>query len=458
MNILAADFGTSSIKGGIINERGELLEWHRVGLLERDGADTESWDPAHWTDGLRELVARLDIVPDGIALSGHGPSLVALDERDRPVFPPMLWLSSPRSLVAGQPSFYLPKVSAVRRDKASDFERVRRFFSFPEYLNYFLGGDAVTICPHDEFRPYIWDEAGLEAYEVDASLFPPQVGIGERIGSVSRKGSQESGLPAGLAIYSAGSDFLMSLLGTGTVEPGLTCDRAGTSEGINHCADRWLESKSLRTLPHVVPGFYNVAGILASSGRIFEWYRDVTGQNGTGYVDMLRRIVELPHDADVPFFFPSLHKGAVWEFAGGGFSLLEAFHGPVELGRAVVEAIAFAVRGLIEDIESLGVTVSELRGSGGQARNLPWLQMKADVTGRPISVPAIVDAELTGCAACAFAAEGYFVDHVAASRALVRIAETVEPRPVEHRVFSEKFQRYVTYRDKMAEIAKEIRP
>jgi xylulokinase len=198
----------------------------------------------------------------------------------------------------------------------------------------------------------------------------------------------------------------------------------------------------LRTLPHLIRGRYNIAGILASSGRVFEWFRHISGQDRYTYEEMLKNITELPHNEDRPFFFPSLHTGATWEFAGGAFFYLQPFHTPMHLGRAVVEAIGFGIRDHIETLEERGCPVTTMVTSGGQARNALWIQMKADITGKKISVPRIVDAELLGDACAGVTALGLFPTLSDASRGLLRIERTFSPSPGEHEAFTRSYEAY----------------
>ena len=108
----------------------------------------------------------------------------------------------------------------------------------------------------------------------------------------------------------------MALLGAGAVTPGTVCDRAGTSEGINYCSCSKADYPGLRCLPHIIRGYYNVSAILTSSGRIFEWFRRISGQEKLGYRELLAEIQKaFLSDSDL-YFFPSLKKGAVWEFSG----------------------------------------------------------------------------------------------------------------------------------------------
>ncbi|HUX14366.1 MAG TPA: FGGY-family carbohydrate kinase, partial [Spirochaetia bacterium] len=350
----------------------------------------------------------------------------------------------------------LPKAAWLRAHRPADFERVRTFISCPEYIAFVLTGEAATVSPSDEFAPYMWTSDSIDAYRLDAELFPPFIRPGDTVGSTGTGSRNTFGLPAGIPVYVGGPDFLMSLLGTATVRDGRTCDRAGTSEGINACSAGAVDDPRVRCLPHVIPGLYNNAGILSSTGRMFEWFRDISGQTQESYDLMLRNISRLDRARDVPWFFPSLHQGASWEFSRGMFIGLGAMHGRVEMGRAVVESIGFSVREAVEILEENDLTVDEIRACGGQAKNHTWNQMKADITGKPLLVPQVEDAELVGNAAVGFFGLGLFETLSDAAERLVRFKAEYSPHPDEHARFTERYQRYREVYDRLRKALRDV--
>jgi xylulokinase len=138
----------------------------------------------------------------------------------------------------------------------------------------------------------------------------------------------------------------------------------------------------------------------------------------------------------------------VWEFSGGAFTGLEAEHGAAEMGRAVVHSVGFGIRNLIETLEHKGCRISALRVSGGQGRNPVWNQMKADMTGKRIEIPEIIDAELTGGAIAAFSAlDGIGLAETAAR--LVRIEEVFVPDDAYAAQYLEEYREYERICEKM---------
>jgi xylulokinase len=445
--ILAVDIGTTAMKGGLVSSEGELVAYHRVTYWEKTRQDYHAWDPGVWVEALREIVASVGGYQriSAVAVSGQGPTVIPVDSDGKVLFYALLWMDKRNLRQEGTKSFFLPKIAWFRENHPDLYEKTKWFLSCAEYLNFFLTGEARTITPSKEFIPYIWHSDDSAKYGLDLAKLPPFATMTEAVGSVTEHSSTFTGIPAGVPVVAAGSDFLVALLGAGAVEPGRTCDRAGTSEGINHCATAPLADKRLRTLPHAIDGLYNISGILSSTGRLFEWLRRITGQSDRSYREILQEIENLPLERSRPYFFPSFEKNGDFEFARGGFLELHPDHTRDDMGRAVVESIAFGIRRVLETMESNGLAIDELRVSGGQARNVIWNQLKADITGKRILVPEIEDAELLGSAACALVRQGEFGSLREASGALVKVRAVFNPRAVRHQAYNGLYESYRKY-------------
>lgn len=442
--VIALDIGTSSLKGGVIDPRGKLINWIRVPLDGGNNGPLETQPAEMWLNAMRTAFSKL---PEGrrasaLVISGNGPTIVPVDASGSAVDEASLWLNKHDIRLPEQPSFFLPKVAWIAKEKPDIYRKTRWFLGCPEYLSYMLTGEAAMFSPSEEFAPYMWENAGIDAYELDRRKFPRAVRTGNILGTVRSGAAEDMGLPADIPVVAAGADFLMALIGTAVTVPGRTCDRAGTSEGINCCVDHKIAHSNLRCLPHAVEGLYNIAGILASTGRIFEWFRKFSGQENRDYYEMLADIAELKWSRDLPHFYPSLHRAEVWEFSRGVFSDLEAHHGSAEMGRAVVSSIGFAIRDLIETLEKQGCDIGTLRISGGQGRNTIWNQMKSDIIGKVIEVPHIIDAELAGNAAAAFFALGFFGSITGAAEKMVHIDRSFEPDMENYHRFTEEYTDY----------------
>ncbi len=447
--VLSIDIGTSSMKGGVISLDGELYTFGRVPLADTGQNNFLDWDGLIWNRALKNLIQnlsnklplkQLDI--KAVVVSGNGPTLVPLGDDGQLNGFSHLWLDKREKRIPGQKSFFLPAAAWIKENQPEIYDKTKYFLGCPEYISYILTGNSAGFTANSDFDPYIWTKDGIDTYQLDSDKFPDLVNIGEAIGLVTKEAEITTGITKGLPVYAGGSDFIMAILGTGTVVPGRTCDRAGTSEGINYCSEFSVENERIRTLPHVIDGLYNAAGILSSTGAIFEWFRRISGQKNKPYSEMMDEIKQIKHEQNIPGFYPSLHKGEVWEFSGGLFVGLEAFHGPVEMGRAVTTAIAYGVRDLVETLERNNCPIESLRVSGGQGRSSIWNQMKADVTGKIIEIPSVIDTELMGNACTGLKSTGFFATLSEASESMVKIVRSHTPDRLEHRKYNDGYNFY----------------
>jgi xylulokinase len=156
----------------------------------------------------------------------------------------------------------------------------------------------------------------------------------------------------------------------------------------------------------------------------------------------------LPGPADVPDFFPSLKDGGLWEFSGGMLIGLEPDMDRFQLGRAVLEAIGYALKKGLEILENETGPIRKFVTVGGQAKSQLWNQMKADMLGCPVEVPRVADAELLGGVMVFLTGQGIYSSLMEASKKLYSTREIVKPGEREY--YDKKFIRY-------GELATEIR-
>ena len=447
--VLSIDVGTSAMKGGVISLAGELLSFSRLVLADTSRNDFLEWDGLIWNRTLKKLIQTLSKKTPlkqfdirAVVVSGNGPTIVPVGFSGELVGKSHLWMDKREKRIPSQKSFFLPAVSWIKENNPDIYEKTKSFLGCPEYISYILTGVFSGFTATKEFDPFIWTNDGIDAYDLDRDKFPELARIGMPLGPVTEEAESTTGIPHGLPVFAGGSDFIMAILGTGAVVPGRTCDRAGTSEGINYCSDIPIENDRIRTLPHVIDGYYNAAGILSSTGAIFEWFRRISGQKDKSYSDMMNEIREINHNQDIPGFYPSLHRGEVWEFSGGLFVGLEVDHGSAEMGRAVTNAIAYGVRDLVETLERNSCPIESLRVSGGQGRSMVWNQMKADVTGKQIEIPSVIDTELMGNACAGFTAAGFFTSLQESAESLVKIIKIHTPDRIEHEKYNEGYNFY----------------
>ena len=357
MYALCLDIGTSSLKGAVISSCGKLVSDGRIYYKEG----------VVWQKALGELMQKLDrtFSISAVAVSGNGPTFIPV-KKDSTTGRPLFWNEKKEMPLAAGQSLYLPKLMWLKENQPADYESTVQFLTMDGFFDYLLTGEYAAPIYDDRFVPFFWnkDDAGKNGIELEK--LPPLVHTGEKIGAVTTVAEELFGLKKGIPVFAGGSDFLMAILGTATLEDGQICDRAGTSEGINYCCagEKVISSEGLRVMPHITPGCTNISVRFSESAHLIETDRE-------------------------------------------------------QYGRSLCRAL--------QALEREGCTAEALRLSGGQAKNAEWNQLRANVTGKRVLVPEIADGELTGCACAAFAGLGLYGSPAQAAEAIVRIAREYIP-------------------------------
>ncbi|GHV64541.1 xylulokinase [Spirochaetia bacterium] len=445
--ILTIDIGTSTFKAALFTADGERKKSAALPLdiAVSDGLRHEA-EPAQWLRAFEESIRRLGDLSsvEALVISGNGPSLVpvtgtpALSECGLvlPASAARLWLdrraqgeSAAVSAIMGapvDPSFFLPKILWVKNNEAGLYDKTKYFLSCPEYLVYALTGEARTVFPAEGFDRWYWNDEVLDKAGLDRKKFPSFVFPGEIIGTLLPAAARRFGFSAagtGTPVIAGGPDFFASILGVGAVHPGEACDRSGTSEGINVCTNERIMDARLMSYGHPVKPYWNLSGIISTTGKALVWARELLGIDAEPFENFFE-LAESAKSGAVPVFLPYLagERAPIWDpRARGVFLGLSLSSGRAELARSVAEGICFAIRDVITVMEECGAAVRELRVSGRPGESDFLNQLKADISGRDVLVPAGRDAELVGLAALGAAALGEYGSAGEAAATMVKI-------------------------------------
>jgi len=460
--IAAFDIGTTVLKGALFAEDGTFLNFSSRILVSSDAGETGCYeaDTGRWKSAFTEITAELLAKRPAaelraVAISGNGPTLVPVGRDGSFLEPVMTWMDRRGTLQAGKirehqdfyidPTFYLPKALWIMDECPEIYDKSEYFLSCPESMAFWLTGEALTILPGSHFEKYFWNDGLLDALGIDKNKFPGFRKPGCIAGRITAKGSSESGLPSGVPVVSAGPDFLVTLLGTAAVYPGRACDRAGTSEGINLCSEKYIEDPRLMGYGHVAEPWFNVSGIISTSGRALDWLKSRLGCGAESFADFLKAAEGVRAGADKLIFLPYLagERAPHWDPAArGAFIGLGLNHGRNEMVKAVLESIGYAMRDVIDVMAENHASVDELRITGGPSKSPLWNQIKADITGRKILVPDSTESELLGNLVLALRALGDSDDLAGTADRIVSISTVYEPDMEKNKVYEDYYELY----------------
>jgi glycerol kinase len=260
----------------------------------------------------------------------------------------------------------------------------------------------------------------LQTLEWDAELLRP-FGIPRQVLPEIRSSSEVYGHVAqgplkGVAVAGILGDQQAALVGQ-------TCFRSGEAKNtygtgcflLMNTGERPVESKHglLTTVAYKLgnqPARYALEGSIAIGGALVQWLRDNLGMIKTSAeIEELAQSVEDNGGVYMVPAFSGLYAPYWKENARGVIVGLTRFANKGHLARAVLEAVAFQTREVVEAMEQdSSIRLDVLRADGGMVNNNLLMQFQADILERPVVLPATRETTSLGAAYAAGLAVGFF--------------------------------------------------
>ena len=455
--ILGLDVGTTHLKAGLLGSDGRMEHVARVAtpvVRPRPGWAEHPSD-ALWHElvkAIRAVLADSDTHAGAIravGVAGMAEAGLLVDAAGAPMTPLYAWFDRRADEVANEwreasltervwrtagvrPSSKTPviKMQWVMRHDPAAAARARRWLHGPDYVAFRLTGQAATspslACRTMGFdiERRRWSDWILEHAGIDEHLLPQVVDATTPMGEVSKAVARDLGLRAGIPVVVAGHDHPCGGAAAGVEGAESALDSLGTAETV------------LRPLGHLVAadqrvagydygcrveddGYYQLGG-LSHAGGTFGWFAerlvDPEAQPPDGREDRVHergavaaeRVTRRPSGLLVLPYLDGSGPPQKDPRATGGIHGLSRETSREELLLAALEGLACESRRILEGME--GPPVTSVRVMGGGTRNAAWLQVKADVLGVPVHVPAVWESVLHGAALAAGVASGVFAD------------------------------------------------
>jgi xylulokinase len=128
--------------------------------------------------------------------------------------------------------------------------------------------------------------------------------------------------------------------------------------------------------------------------------------------------------------------------ARGALAGLTASHTRAHIVRSILEGVAFSLRDTFTLFEEIQVPVKSIRLGGGGARSKLWRQIQADVYGHEVEIVEAEEGAAYGAAILAGVGAKIWPTVDDACKAVVRVAERVQPNPQSVAAMNEAYRRY----------------
>jgi len=486
MSLLGIDVGTTGCKAAVFSEGGQLLasayaeydaQRRQPGWAELDTA--EVW--ARIKSMIGQVVARSSSDPvAALAVSSLGEATVPVTE-DRQVLGRSIlnfdvrgeeYLNGLSSVLEDERLYRingntlgnhygLTKLMWIKHHQPEIYERTHKFLLWSSFVSFMLGADPVVdyslanrTLLFDIDRE-VWSEELLELTGLDCAKLPDTAPSGTVVGTVSEHVARELGLPPNVAIVTGAHDQNATAVGCGVITEGRAAYGMGTFICITPVFSQRRDAAimiecGLNTEHHAVPGKY-VSFIYNQGGSLVKWFRDTFAAaehrqaEAAGrdvYPDLFSEIPEGPSSIMVlPHFTTTGPPEFISDSCGVIAGLrLETSRGDILKG--ILEGTTFYLKACVESLSPTGIEIADFRAVGGGSKSDAWIQISADIMGRPFVRPAITEAGTLGSAIIAGVGSGVFSSYEDGVEALVRLERTFDPDPQRQKLYEIRFEKY----------------
>ena len=475
--VMGIDIGTSSCKVALFTPDGAAAasggcDWP-VRYPQKGWAEQ---DPRDWWKGVcravREMIAVSGVNPSdiaGIGVDGQSWSAIALDAAWEVLCPTPIWTDTRSAGICreterrlgrekifsvcgnpAQPGYTWPKILWYRENRPEVFARTEKILQSNSYLVYRMTGEITQDLSQGyglacfDMRRGRWDEDACVRLGIPQRFLPDLVPSHQIVGALTREAAEQMGLPEGIPVAAGGLDAACGTLGAGVVFPGQTQEQGGQAGGMSSCMDQYAADPRLILGFHVVPGRWLLQGGTTGGGGALNWLRETMCPE-LSFTEMSALAGEEPAGSGGVTFLPYMagERSPIWNpdacgvFFGLRFGVTRG-----QMIRACMEGVAYALRHNLETAEAAGARSETLRAMGGSANSRVWTQIKADVTGRGIEVPASDTATTLGAAILAGVGTGVWPDFEEAARQTVQIRKTYTPDPEKKAAYDRGYETY----------------
>ncbi|XP_048514094.1 FGGY carbohydrate kinase domain-containing protein isoform X2 [Athalia rosae] len=384
-----------------------------------------------------------------------------------------------------------PKMLWIKQNLPDSWYRAKLLFDLPDFLTWrATGSESRSFCSVVCKWNY---RAATDGYVGWSEKFFNKIGLsdlsednwrkigsqvktpGDPVGSgLSEKAALEMGLQKGTPVATSIIDAYAGCLGMiGCTAPGVNKNFStrlslicGTSTCHMTISDKELTVNGIWGPYYnaMIPGYWINEGGQSATGKLLDHIinsHPVTASvieklNGRVHIqqylsELLQSIASKNSLQDVAFLTTDLH---VWpDFHGNrsplaevelrgmisGLSLSATEEDLAILYLAVVQALAYGTKHIIEALKSSGHNIETVLVCGGLSQNPLFIQTHADVLGLPVLVPTERESVLVGAAILGSCAAGAFPSIHDAIQAMGGAAHVVAPNNISKRYHEGKY-------------------
>ncbi len=413
---LGIDLGTSCVKVIILDEEDQLIAQASSELeVSRPHALWSEQDPAAWWQAthiamhaLQETNAAALKSVKAIGLAGQMHGATLLDAQNNIIRPAILWndgrseaqckaieIKEPRTrAITGNipmPGFTAPKLVWLREHEPHNFAKVAKVLLPKDYLRFLMTGDFASDMSDSSGTLWLdvqnrtWSPTMLKATGLTEEQMPKLYEGTQITGQLDAHVAKKWGLQV-VPVIAGGGDNAAGAAGIGVINPNQAFLSLGTS-GVYFVANdsyRPNPENAVHTFCHCIDHTWHQMAVILSAASCLSWVTQLTGYKDEA--SLLSEIEKLDFSKPSQVTFlpylsgertPHNNPNAQGVFFGLGHNTDSA-----ELGRAVLEGIAFAFADAQQAMLTAGTQIDTVSVIGGGSVSQLWGKILASVLNR----------------------------------------------------------------------------
>ena len=464
------DIGTSNLKALVTDSKGNML--HRYTLpcptLHPKNTYAEQ-NPAFIFQQLIELLHKVAQSqggkPAAVSFSAAMHSLIAIDANGVPLSNAIIWADSRaekqaeklKNSEAGKTIFLhtgtpihamspLPKIIWFREKQRDIFNQTAWFCSIKEYIFFRLFNKKIidvslaSATGLQDFSSKTWFQPALDAAHISEKQLSDIVSPYhfEVLGKNSLIPTWEN-----VPFIVGASDGTLANLGSGAVGDHITTLTIGTSGAVRRTTTKPLSDAKMQLFNYILDeDHYIVGGPTNNGGIALEWLsKNLLNSDISQLVTDAQKI---PIGSEGLLFLPFIlgERAPIWDAKARGAFLNVAFeHTQAHFTRATLEGVLFNLQNIHELMETQLSPTQAIYADGGFTKSTFWVQMLADITGKPIYVRESEDSAAIGAIMIAMKALKIY-NSLEEIIAILQPAKLISPDLTNHKKYISFYKKY----------------
>jgi len=476
--VLTFDVGTQSMRGMLINQKGEIEALEQHIYKEPYYSKNKDWaeqKPDFYYEVLCVLAKKLKknhkekfnrVV--AVTSTVFRDSTLCLDENNKPIRDLILWLDK-REIDSDElpiPSFQRmvfkllgiwdivdkqhnqSVCNYIMSREPEIWEKTNKYVVLSTYINYKLCGNLIDSSANTighfpiNYKKGTWSgklDIKRCLFNVPNEKLCDLVEPGSKIGEISKECSEDSGIKEGLPVIVTGSDKGCETIGLSVTSKNKAAVSFGTSATIQFTTKDYFEPKAFcPSYPSPLKGYYNPETQVYRGYWMLSWFKNNFVKESE-FKEAEKQKISIEdyfnkHLKDInagsdglllqPFWSPGVAnpnaKGAII-----GWSDVQNKH---HIYRAIIEGINYEIMDGLFTMEKRGHhNIKEIFIGGGGSKSSEICQICADMLGLPVKRIQTHEACGLGSSIIAFVSLGIYKDINEAIANMVKVKDIFEP-------------------------------